>query len=163
MQLLTEEKDPCYVPGNREGEIGMRVRRLVTVLANASAILLLGLVGAAVAGPSLVIGSLNLYGPELLSGFFSFDAFVGSDWGPTSFAVSDSLFYAVANVSGIFMQINDNTAQLLNTGIYTIALLPPNDSIFASAIPEPIVLSLLVSGVAAVAFVRRRFRRSRPA
>jgi len=138
----------------------MRPRRLVTILANACAILLLGLVGVAVAGPSLVFGGLDLYGPELFSGPVSLDMFVyGSGWVPNLVNVSSDLLYAVQDLSNTLSLLSYFTSQLFSASIMTVAVLPANDSLFAS-IPEPIGLSLVVSGVAAIAFVRRRFRRS---
>ncbi|HVC60666.1 MAG TPA: hypothetical protein VND19_09940 [Acetobacteraceae bacterium] len=138
----------------------MRPRRLVTILANACAILLLGLMGVAVAGPSLVFGSLDLYGPELFSGLYTVDSAISGNWQqfPSDFLVSASL-YAVQDLGNTLSLLNSYVSQLGSNGISQVVALPANNSLFAS-IPEPVGFSLLVTGVAAIAFVRRRIRRS---
>ena len=142
----------------------MRLRRLVTILANACALLLLGLVGVAMAGPSAILDGLDLYGPMFFSGVFPVDQVSGNQWlAFPSLGVSGS-FYVVPGLSNLLSLLDANTVYLSSQHVSEVVVLPANDSLFASAIPEPIGLSLLVSGVAAVAFVRhRRARRSQRA
>lgn len=145
----------------------MRSFRPVAILANACAILLLALAGTAVAMPSLIVGNLDLFGPETLFGTISSFVYgpVGSNsltsvWSPEtlSFPLSGArLFYVVPEISNILSLLSANAAALSGDGITEVAAFPASDSIFAS-IPEPVGLAVVVSGVAALSFVRRRFR-----
>jgi hypothetical protein len=128
-------------------------------------LLLLGLTGVAMAGPVLTFGGLNLYGPlEFLSNLEVVAYFTsvasGAYWlvSFSSYLASETLYVTPNLMSGTIPLLNDSISALLSHNIVAVVLLPPSDPIFAN-IPEPLGLSLVVTGVAGLSFMRRRFRR----
>lgn len=145
----------------------MFFRRIPAVLANGCAILLLGMVGIAVAAPVITIDGLNLFGPVSVSGLDVINtiwiqagnAFDSMSVSMLSASSSLSIYVIPDTVSDALSIIRDSgETPFLNAGISQIAVIPASNSLFAS-VPEPIGLSVLVTGVAAISFVRRRFRR----
>lgn len=143
----------------------MKMRRCVAVLANGAAILLLGLVGVAMAGPVVTFSDgLALYGPSLFSGTFNV---ISSFDSPDIFSgyVSGSLLYATPDVSQLLSLVTTDAGSLLSFlsshSSGPLVVLSADNSLFAN-VPEPMGLAVVVSGVAALSFVRRRFRRRQP-
>jgi len=137
----------------------MRPHRLFTILANACAILLLGLIGIAVAGPALILSGLDLYGPVPFSGPYSVEILSSGLW-IGRFLSEFVPLYVVSPALNLDSLFQSNASQLFADSISQVVILPATDSIFA-AVPEPIGLSVVVAGVAALSFVRRRLRSRR--
>jgi hypothetical protein len=142
------------------------LRRFTLIGANALAVLLLCLVGVALAGP-ITIDGVQLFGPQSLGGsgfeFYFYDTFQSQWFAVTSSSfITNGVYYVVpfassSPIQNLLPSLNSAASGLLGQGITLIVALPEADSIFSS--PEPSSLAMAVSGIAGLAFLARRFRR----
>jgi hypothetical protein len=136
----------------------MSFRPPIKLALNVAAVLALLGMGAALANP-IEIGTVLLYGPELLTGSFNIDAFDSfiSAFIEVTGAPLSGFYYVIPDLSGALTSLNDNLGPLLTDNVTSVALLPAGNPIFA-AVPEPVSVALLVSGIAGVAYLRRKHR-----
>lgn len=165
------------------GGFNLRLRSLVTVTANAIAISLLGLTAVALAN-EVTVGGLNVYGPiDLVSDLDEFVEFVSGGTYVTFTSTPLNGDYAVAALdqlqaflSGLSSVSYSYGRDILNGALlaldplsqysdfdssnYTIIVGLADDNPLleaAEGIPEPAAISVIVSGIAGLAFLRRRF------
>ena len=147
----------------------MRLKRVGLIGINAVAVLILGMTGMAAAG-QLSLDGFTLYGPVFFNAVEDYIQFGMSSASalPTFTGALSGWYTVIPNTVDILSfvgaagsDISDGAALALDSinlaDTYgTVVLLDAADPIFATDIPEPAAVSVLVSAIAGVGYLARR-------